>query len=96
MNRLEIAALGRRVAAYEDLTLWDLPRPSTSERLAGVRRKQAALARLQPATSPLWSFALAACAAAVVAAADVPPLPTAGCGGMQASSMTAGTAGSGG
>ena len=125
MKRIAIAALGRRVAAYEDVTLWHLARPSTSDRLAAVRRKQAALGRqpAQAASPSRWVFALAAAAAAVVlfffalhrgdepassrpgispggvgatAAADVPPVSTAGCGGMEASSRTAGHAGSGG
>jgi hypothetical protein len=125
MKRIDIAAVGARVAAYEDVTLWHLPRPSTSDRLAGVRRKQASLARRpsQSASSSRWGFALAASAAALLllffalhrrdepassrlgvspggigatAAADVPPVSTAGCGGMEASGKTAGTAGSGG
>ena len=113
MTPVDIAALGRRVAAHEDVTLWDLPRPSTSDRLAAVRRKQAAATRRapRPATSSRWALALAASAAAVAlflfalhrssrvgatAAAEAPPVSTAGCGGMEATSKTAGNAGSGG
>jgi hypothetical protein len=123
MKSIDIAALGRRVAAHEDVTLWHLPRPSTSDRLASVRRKQAALALpRQAAASSRWGFAVAACAAMLflfftlhrwgdpassrveaspggvgaTAAAEVPPVSTAGCGGMEATSKTAGNAGSGG
>jgi len=125
MKRIDMLAVGRRVAAYEDAALWRLPRPSTSDRLAAVRRRQAALALRPPqaAASSRWGLALAACAAMLVlflftlhrwgeptssrievspgrvgatAAADAPPVSSAGCGGMEGSSRTAGNAGSGG
>ncbi|MFT3767255.1 MAG: FecR domain-containing protein [Minicystis sp.] len=63
----DIAAVGRRVAAYEDNALERLERPSVEERLAAVHRKEAAA--ILPRPRAAWSLrigvALAACAAVI-------------------------------
>ncbi|XXX73219.1 FecR domain-containing protein [Sorangium sp. So ce134] len=63
----DIAALGRRVAAHQDAALERLARPSTTDRLQAIYRKEAALslrARAAPFPRRLGFALAAACVAA--------------------------------
>lgn len=66
LTRDDVAAVGRRVAAHEDAALDRLVRPSTEERLASIRRKEAAASRGRRLAfrARRWGVALVACAAA--------------------------------
>ncbi|CAN97166.1 hypothetical protein predicted by Glimmer/Critica [Sorangium cellulosum So ce56] len=65
----DVAAVGRRVAAHQDAALERLVRPSTTDRLEAIYRKEAALslsARAAPRSRRLGVALAAACVAASV------------------------------